>query len=80
MHDRGEYPTQYTYYYLMHENSKGEARGRSIYKNNSKIVRNLEERNVGTIKGKKSQTRPNGAEDLAIDLREGRESPNHRFE
>ena len=45
--------------YLMHLNSKGEARGRRRYKRDSKIVvSNLKGRNVGT-NGKKSQTRPN---------------------
>ena len=35
--------------YLVHRNSKGEARGRSGHKNNSKrVVRNLEERKVVT--------------------------------
>ena len=43
-HARGVYPTQYT--------SKGEARGKSRHKYNSKRVRNMEGRNVGTISGK----------------------------
>ena len=38
--------------YLAHENNKGEARGRSRHKNHSKIVQNMEARNVRTIKGK----------------------------
>ena len=45
---RGLYPTQG---YLVHGNSKGEARGRSRHKNNSKIFKNMEERKVGTIGG-----------------------------
>ena len=32
--------------YLEPGNNKGEARGRSRHKNNAKVVRNLEERNV----------------------------------
>ena len=33
--------------YLAHGNRKGEARGKSRYKNNSKrVVKNLEERNI----------------------------------
>ena len=39
--------------YLAHGNSKGEIRGRSRYKNNSKrVVRYMEGMNVGTIRGK----------------------------
>ena len=39
--------------YLVHGNSKGEARGRSRHKNNSKrVVTNMEERNVDTISRK----------------------------
>ena len=38
--------------YLEHENNKGDARGKSKRRHNSKIIRrNLEEKNVGT-KGK----------------------------
>ena len=37
----------------MGTNSNGEARGRSRHKNNARVVRNLEERNVG-MKGKDS--------------------------
>ena len=46
--------------YLAHGNSKGEARGRNRHKNHRKrVVRNLKERNVDTIRGEKSQTRLN---------------------
>ena len=38
----------------MHGNSKGEIRGRSRQENHSKRVRNMEERKVGTIRGKVS--------------------------
>ena len=34
--------------YIAHRNSKAEARGRNRHKNNERVVRNLEERNVGT--------------------------------
>ena len=43
-HARGVYPTQYT-------SCKGAARVKKHHKNNARVVRNLEERNVGT-KGK----------------------------
>ena len=43
-----------------HGNSKGETRGRTRNKNNiNRVVRNMKERNVGTVKREKSQTRPN---------------------
>ena len=46
-HDQSVYPTQDTS--LTHGNSKGKARGRSKHKSNSKrVVRNPEEKNVGT--------------------------------
>ena len=44
--------------YLMHGSSKGEARKRSRHQNNShRVVRNMEEMNVGTEGN--TQTRPN---------------------
>ena len=56
-HARGVHLTQDT---SRMETSKGEGRGRSRYKNNGKrVVWNMEGRNVGTISGEKSQTRPN---------------------
>ena len=43
--------------YLAHGSSEGEARGRSRHKNNSeRVVRNMEERNVGR-KGKRTWAR-----------------------
>ena len=48
--------------------------------NNSKrVVRNMEERNVGTKENcpKRGLTSP---EDIAIELSEGRESPYHRLD
>ena len=40
--------------YLAHGNSEGEARGRSRYKYiTNTVVRNMEERNVGTIRSNK---------------------------
>ena len=55
--------------YLAHGNSKGKERGRSRYKNNSeRVVRNVEERNVST----KEKSPKQGAEELTIELLEGR--------
>ena len=54
--------------YLAHGNSEGEARGRGRQKRNSnKVVRYLEEWNVGT-------------KDLTIEFPEGCESPCHRLD
>ena len=65
--------------YLVHENSKGETRGRNRHKNNSKrVVRNLEERNVGT-KVISPKQRITNIKDLTIELPEGRESSYHRL-
>ena len=65
--------------YLAHGDSKGEARGRSRHKRNSNgVVRNLEERNVGT-KGKNPKQGLISAKDLPIELTEGYESPYHRL-
>ena len=53
---------------LVHGNNEGDARGRNRHKSNARVVRNLEERSVGTKKKspkqdlteeEKSQTRPN---------------------
>ena len=55
--------------YLAHGNSKGEARGRNRHKNNARVVRNLEERNVGT-KGKSPKQGLISAMDLPIELPE----------
>ena len=64
--------------YLAHGNSKGEIRGRSRHRNNSKrVVRNLEERNVGTIRGKSSKQGITSSKDLSIELPEGHESTYH---
>ena len=54
----------------MHGNRKGEARGRIIYKSNSKRrVRYLKERNVGT-KGKSPKQGLTSDKDQAIELLE----------
>ena len=59
--------------FFVHGNSKGETRERCRYPNNSKrVIRNLEERNVGT-KGK-SPNDVTSAEVLTMELPEGRES------
>ena len=65
--------------YLAHGNSNGEARGRSIHKNNARVVINLEERNVGT-KRKSPKQDLTSAKDLTIELPEGRESHYHRLD
>ena len=71
-HARSVYP-------LAHGNSEGEARGRSRHKNNVRVVRNLEERNVGTKRKRPKQGQTSG-KDLTIELPEGRESPYHRLD
>ena len=68
------YPTQYT-------SRMGTARVKQeeeIDKNNVRVVRNLEERNVGT-KGKSSKQNLHSAENLTIELPERREFPYHRL-
>ena len=64
---------------VSHGNSKGEARGRSRHKNNVRVARSLEERNVG-MKGKSPKQDLTSAKDLTIGLPEGRESPYHRLD
>ena len=65
--------------YLAHWNSEGEARGRSRHKNNARVVRHLEERNVST-KGKSLKHDLTSAKDLTIELSKERESHNHRLD
>ena len=66
--------------FLAHGNSKSEERGISRHKSNRKrVVRNLEERNVGT-KGKRAKQGLTSTKDKTIELPEGRESPYHIFE
>ena len=61
--------------YLAHGNHKGETRGRSRHKcNSNRVVRNLEERNMG-MKGKSIKQGLISAKDLPIELPEGCESP-----
>ena len=63
---------------LQHGNRKGGAKGRSRHKNNRKrVVKNLREMDEGT-KGKSPNQGLNSAEDITIDLIEGRESPYYR--
>ena len=71
-HARGVYPTQYT-------SGMGTARERKRHKNNVRIVRNLEERCVGT-KRKSPKQDLTSVKDLTIELSEGRESPYHRLD
>ena len=61
--------------YLAHGKSKGEARGRNSHRNNARVVRNLEERNVGT-KGKSPEQDLTSAKDLTIELLEKQEIDN----
>ena len=65
--------------YLAHGNSKSEARRRNRHMNNARVVRNLEEMNVGT-KGKSPKQGLISSKDLPIDLSEGWESPYHRLD
>ena len=66
--------------YLAHGNKKGEARSRNRHKRNSnRVVRNLEEMNVGT-KGKSPKQGLITAKDLPIELSEGCDSPYHRLD
>ena len=66
--------------YLAHGNSKDEARGRSKHKRDRNIVvRNLEERNVGT-KEKSFKRGLISVKDLTIQLPEGCESHYHRLD
>ena len=64
--------------YLTHGNSKGEAIGICRHKDNSKrVIRNIEERNVGTsIKYPKQGLI--ASDDLTIILTKGRDSSYHR--
>ena len=72
------YPTQDTS--RIYRNSKGEARRRSGDKNNSKrVVRNLEERNVGTKRRSRKQNLTS-AKDLTIKLTDGCDYPYHRLD
>ena len=61
-----------------HGNSKGEARRRGRQKRSNIVVRNLEERNVGT-KGKCPKQGLISAKDLTVQLPEGCEFPYHRL-
>ena len=62
--------------YLAHGKSKNEARGRNRHKKNSQRgVRNMEERNVGTIRGKGSKRGLTRTRIQTIMLPEGLESP-----
>ena len=66
--------------YPAHENRKDEARGRNNYKNNSnRVVRNQDKRNL-RIKGKRLKHGITIAEDLTMELREGRESHYHKLD
>ena len=73
-HARGVYLTQYT-------SRTGTGRVKQedeTDKNNARIVRNVEERNVGT-KGKRPKQGLISAKDQTIELPEGRKSPYHRL-
>ena len=66
-HVRGAHPTLY----LAHGNSKGEVRGRNRHKNNERVVRNLEKKNVD-MKEKSPEQDLTSAKNLTIELPEGR--------
>ena len=68
------YPTQYTSRMGTKVKQKEET-----YKNNARVVKNLKERNVGT-KGKNPKENLTSANNLTIELPEGRESPYHRLD
>ena len=71
-HVRGVYPTQDT---SRMRRARLKQKGRSRHQENSKrVVRDLEERNVGT-KRKNRKQGLTSAEDLTIMLSEGRDSP-----
>ena len=57
-----------------YRDSKGDVRGRSRHKSNSRVVRNLEKTNMGT-KQKNRKQGLTGAKGLTTDFPEGRESP-----
>ena len=64
----------------MKGNSKGETRGGRRHKNNNKrVVKNIEEKNVGT-KGKRPKQDLTSAKSLTIELYEGGDSTNHRLD
>ena len=65
--------------YLAHGSSHGNASGRGRHmRGSNKVVRNLEERNVGT-KEKNPKHGLISAKDLTMQLLEGCESPYHRL-
>ena len=65
--------------YLVHENSKSQIRGRSGHKNNSKrVVKNIEGRDVGTLRGKSFDQTKTSAKDLAITPSNGRDFRYHK--
>ena len=75
MHAGGVYPAQYT-------SLMGRIRVKQVEetdKNNARVVRNMEEKNVGT-KEKSPKQALTSAKDLTIELPEGRESPYHRLD
>ena len=54
--------------YLAHWNNKGEARGRGRHKNNNSksVVRNMKEKNLGTIREKNPKQGLTSAKDITI--------------
>ena len=74
-HARGVYSTQYT----LRMRSARVKQEEEADKNNVRVVRNLEETNVGT-KGENPKPGLTSAKDLIIELFEGRESTYHRLD
>ena len=74
-HTRGVYLTQYT----SRMETARVKQEEETDKNNARVVRNLEERNVDT-KGKSPKQGLINAKDLTIELPEGSESPYHRLD
>ena len=66
--------------YIVRRNSKGKIKIKSRQKNPSKIVWNMEGKNVGIIRVKSPKQGLTRAEDLTIELLELRESPYHRLD
>ena len=64
----------------MHGNSKGKTKGRSRYNNHSnRVVRNMEERNVGT-KGKSPKQDLTSPKELTTEISEGSKSLYNKFD
>ena len=63
------------YVYHAHRKYKREVRGRSRYKKHKRVIRNLDVRNVGTIRVKNPKQGLISSKDLTIQLSLGHDSP-----